>query len=123
MLAEWVLRNHRQLQLVDAMGLGLGQAPQERLAVLSSTVSSRMLAAIAQQEGIHWAETLTGERPAGCLGGGCNVVLLSLLQGASHLLGGIPPAPPLLLLCPARRLGRQPERRYCPSTAAYNPKH
>lgn len=60
MLAEWVLRNHRELRLVEDMGLGLGQAPEERLAVLSSTVSSRMLEAIARKEGIRWVETLTG---------------------------------------------------------------
>ncbi|KAL4452333.1 hypothetical protein ABPG75_007995 [Micractinium tetrahymenae] len=60
MLADWVLRNHRQLQLVDSLGLGLGQGAEERLAVLSSTVSSRMLEAMARKEGIRWAETLTG---------------------------------------------------------------
>ena len=57
MLAEWVLCNHRQRRQQQQQG---GQ--QEKLAVLSSTVSSRMLAAIAEQEGIYWAETLTGAR-------------------------------------------------------------
>ena len=58
MLAEWVLRNHRhRQQQQEQQG---GQQEKEKLAVLSSTVSSRMLAAIAEQEGIHWAETLTG---------------------------------------------------------------
>lgn len=56
MLAEWVLRNYRQRY---------GRQPGERLAVLSSTVSSRMLEAIARKEGIHWAETLTGKLHVG----------------------------------------------------------
>lgn len=34
--------------------------PRERLAMLASTVSSRMLAAMAAAEGFHYAETLTG---------------------------------------------------------------
>ncbi|KAK7187455.1 hypothetical protein DPSP01_002573 [Paraphaeosphaeria sporulosa] len=34
--------------------------PREKLAMLASTVSSRMLSALAQKEGFHFAETLTG---------------------------------------------------------------
>jgi len=34
--------------------------PREKLAMLASTVSSRMLAALAQKEGFHFTETLTG---------------------------------------------------------------
>lgn len=86
MLAEWVLRNHRrraqeagacrpskQCGWVGAVVLTSLQQPPcshtsttnagadpGRLAVLSSTVSSRMLAAIASAEGVHWRETLTG---------------------------------------------------------------
>ncbi len=59
MLAVWVIRNYRarqEQQPQEQQGAGSGQ----KLAVLSSTVSSRMLAAIAEQEGAHWAETLTG---------------------------------------------------------------
>ena len=55
MLAEWILRNYRQRQ-------HQGQpAGKQKLAMLSSTVSSRMLGAVAEQEGMHWAETLTGK--------------------------------------------------------------
>lgn len=52
MLAAWLLANFRQRQ----------QGQQgATLALLSSTVSSKMLGAIAAQEGAHWEETLTGE--------------------------------------------------------------
>jgi phosphoglucomutase len=34
--------------------------PREKLAMLASTVSSRMLSALAQKEGFHFTETLTG---------------------------------------------------------------
>jgi phosphoglucomutase len=34
--------------------------PREKLAMLASTVSSRMLAALAKKEGFHFTETLTG---------------------------------------------------------------
>jgi phosphomannomutase len=54
MLAEWVVRNHRQRH----------GHPDDKLAVLSSTVSSRMLQALAAKEGAYWAETLTGGRGA-----------------------------------------------------------
>lgn len=54
MLAEWVLRNYRQRQTAA------GGAGGRQLAVLSSTVSSRMLKAIAEREGVHWEEALTG---------------------------------------------------------------
>jgi len=36
------------------------QHPREKLAMLASTVSSRMLSAMAEKEGFHFAETLTG---------------------------------------------------------------
>lgn len=45
MLAQWVLRSY--LVKEDA-------APPERLALLSSTVSSRMLESIAEKEGLYW---------------------------------------------------------------------
>ncbi|GAB4816830.1 hypothetical protein N2152v2_003876 [Parachlorella kessleri] len=51
MLAHWVLTNYLQQE---------GALPVERLAMLSSTVSSRMLEGMARQEGFHWQETLTG---------------------------------------------------------------
>lgn len=103
MLAEWVLRNHRELRLVEDMGLGLGQAPEERLAVLSSTVSSRMLEAIARKEGIRWVETLTGE----CLW--CSLAAAALARPAAKcafsgaLLGA---APSRLRVHARRRVGR-----------------
>ena len=50
MLAVWLLR-HNSWRRDKA----------ERLAVLSSIVSSRMLAAVAEAEGIHWEATLTGK--------------------------------------------------------------
>lgn len=52
MLAHWVLHNYRARRQQGQQG--------ERLAVLSSAVSSRMLEAIARAEGLHWQETLTG---------------------------------------------------------------
>ncbi|PRW56905.1 phosphoglucomutase PGM3 isoform B [Chlorella sorokiniana] len=58
MLAVWVLRNYRARQ--QQQGQQQGGSSGDKLAVLSSTVSSRMLAAIAEQEGAHWVETLTG---------------------------------------------------------------
>jgi hypothetical protein len=45
MLAHWVLANY--LQRPNAV-------PVERLAMLSSTVSSRMLEAMAAQDGFYW---------------------------------------------------------------------
>lgn len=54
MLAEWVVRNYGQRRQQQLQPRG------QKLAMLSSTVSSRMLRAIAQQEGMHWEETLTG---------------------------------------------------------------
>jgi phosphoglucomutase len=52
MLAEWLLRNHRRRRR--------GAQGGERLAMLSSCVSSRWLGAMAAAEGVHWEETLTG---------------------------------------------------------------
>lgn len=60
MLAVWVLRNYRSRQQQGQTG-----SSADKLAVLSSTVSSRMLAAIAEQEGALWAETLTGFKARG----------------------------------------------------------
>jgi hypothetical protein len=50
MLADWLLRNARLH----------GQPGGKGYAVLSSTVSSRMLESFAAVEGICWRETLTG---------------------------------------------------------------
>jgi len=67
MLAEWVLRRYRQRQAQQGQQGQPTSGSSSKLAVLSSTVSSRMLAAIAEKEGIHWVETLTGKQlvPAG----------------------------------------------------------
>lgn len=74
MLAVWVLRNYRARQQQQQQQ---GRSSTEKLAVLSSTVSSRMLAAIAAQEGAHWAETLTGFKASGAL-------FVDMLRGWPH---------------------------------------
>lgn len=51
MLGHWVLINFLKTH---------NDVPEDRLALLSSTVSSRMLEQVAKQEGVLWAETLTG---------------------------------------------------------------
>lgn len=65
MLAVWVLRNYSSRQGQQGQQGRQKGSSADKLAVLSSTVSSRMLAAIAEQEGAHWAETLTGFKASG----------------------------------------------------------
>ena len=71
MLAEWVLRKYRARKPSSSSSAPSSSASASasagKLAVLSSTVSSRMLQAMAAKEGVHWEETLTGGR-AGATG-------------------------------------------------------
>ena len=104
MLAEWVLRSYRRRQAAEG-GAAAAEGGQ-KLAVLSSTVSSRMLQAIAEAEGVLWDETLTGG--CGVWGAGMLVErhwahLPSCKQAGQRVQGSTSPCACQHLCCPPVR--------------------
>ncbi len=57
LLADWEIQQYLSRKRSAAER---GAEPPKPAAVLSSAVSSRMIAALARAEGVHWEETLTG---------------------------------------------------------------